>query len=226
MKSVTEKKHLTRKTFAIAKENEKINDAYMFHVQGYDFIGFPKVLSPKLSPSTAVWKKLPININEKFLEIGCGTGVFSIIAAKLGASKVTATDINPHAVENTLANARLHNVESILEAYQSDIFNNVPHNIKYDLILWNIPWLHTDKKELSLLEQATFDPNFTLLERYLSDAKMYLVKNGRLLVGYSSTYGDLNIFYQLATKYLWNVKMLYQVGSEETFFAELFELTV
>ncbi len=221
-----EKKHLTSKTFKIAKENKKINDTYMFHVQGYDFMGFPKVLSPKISPSTAIWKQLPIKKGEKFLEIGSGTGVFSVIAAKLGASFVTATDINPHAVENTLANAKYHNVDKNFEAYKSDIFENVPDSEKYDLILWNIPWLHTEKKDLNILEQATFDPNFELLECYLSQGMNYLVENGRLLVGYSSTYGNIEIFQKIAAKYNWNVNLLYQVGSEETFFAELFELTI
>ena len=46
----------------------------------------------------------------RFLEIDCGTGVLSIIAAKQGASTVTATDINHEAIKNTLKNAKLHDV--------------------------------------------------------------------------------------------------------------------
>ncbi|MGH1504509.1 MAG: 50S ribosomal protein L11 methyltransferase [Acidimicrobiales bacterium] len=40
------------------------------------------------------------------LDVGCGTGVLSIAAAVLGATSVTAVDIDAEAVEATLANAR------------------------------------------------------------------------------------------------------------------------
>ena len=171
-----------------------------------------------------MWRGVPAIQGDRFLEIGCGTGVFTVLAALAGASRVTAVDINPQAVANTIANCRLHGVSDIVDVYQSDIFASVPVGSAYDAILWHIPWSHTEKKNLSLLERATFDPGFMLLERYLSESPPYLADGGRLLVGYSSTFGDLERFGRLTAKYSWNARLLYRAGSGDTFFAELFEL--
>jgi ribosomal protein L11 methyltransferase len=45
------------------------------------------------------------------LDVGCGSGVLSIAAAKLGFGRVTAIDVDDAAVEATLANARANGVE-------------------------------------------------------------------------------------------------------------------
>jgi release factor glutamine methyltransferase len=54
-----------------------------------------------------------------FLELGCGTGFVSVLAAKNGAI-VTATDINPAAVENVIENANRNDVR--IDARLSDLF--------------------------------------------------------------------------------------------------------
>jgi ribosomal protein L11 methyltransferase len=45
------------------------------------------------------------------LDVGCGSGVLSIAAAKLGFSPVTALDVDPHAVAATAENAAANGVE-------------------------------------------------------------------------------------------------------------------
>jgi ribosomal protein L11 methyltransferase len=45
------------------------------------------------------------------LDVGCGSGVLSIAAAKLGFGPVVAIDHDPQAVESTLANAAANGVE-------------------------------------------------------------------------------------------------------------------
>jgi len=52
------------------------------------------------------------------LDVGCGSGVLSIAAAKLGFRPIVAIDIDDDAVDITLANARVNGVE--LDAYRSD----------------------------------------------------------------------------------------------------------
>ena len=42
---------------------------------------------------------------KSFLDIGCGSGIFSIAAARLGASKVLGLDVDPVSVSTSLANA-------------------------------------------------------------------------------------------------------------------------
>lgn len=52
------------------------------------------------------------------LDVGCGSGVLSIAAAKLGFRPIVAIDIDDDAVDITLANARANEVE--LDAYRAD----------------------------------------------------------------------------------------------------------
>jgi ribosomal protein L11 methyltransferase len=48
---------------------------------------------------------------ESVLDYGCGSGILAIAAAKLGAAKVDATDIDPVAVETAAENARRNQVQ-------------------------------------------------------------------------------------------------------------------
>jgi ribosomal protein L11 methyltransferase len=45
------------------------------------------------------------------LDLGCGSGLLSVVAGKLGFDPVVARDLDEHAVEATLANARANAVE-------------------------------------------------------------------------------------------------------------------
>ena len=59
---------------------------------------------------------LDIQPGEHVMELGCGTGILSIAAAKLGAKKVVAIDIDTKALEVTIHNACLNSVDKQLEA--------------------------------------------------------------------------------------------------------------
>src|SRR5690606_23450802 len=71
-----------------------------------------------------------------FLELGCGTGLLSIAAARKGAS-VTASDMNPKAIENTRVNAEANGVH--LDIVTSDLFTNLPPTL-FDWIIINPPY--------------------------------------------------------------------------------------
>lgn len=53
---------------------------------------------------------------DSVLDVGSGSGVLAIAAARLGASAVTATDIDPAAVAATTANAEANGVEVVASA--------------------------------------------------------------------------------------------------------------
>jgi len=60
-------------------------------------------------------KILDIQPGETVLDLGCGTGLLAIAAARLGARRVVATDRDPQALELTLENARRNGQESVVE---------------------------------------------------------------------------------------------------------------
>jgi len=55
----------------------------------------------------------PYILGKRVLDLGCGSGVLSLAAHALGASKVTAIDIDPEAVEHTKENARQNHFDRI-----------------------------------------------------------------------------------------------------------------
>ncbi|MEJ5375802.1 MAG: 50S ribosomal protein L11 methyltransferase [bacterium] len=58
---------------------------------------------------------MDVRPGEEVLELGCGCGVLSIVAAKMGAKRVVAMDLDPASLEATLINARLNRVEQTVE---------------------------------------------------------------------------------------------------------------
>lgn len=68
------------------------------------------------------------------LDFGCGTGILSILASKLGASSVLAIDNDVWAVENGKENIKLNKIENA-EVIPGD---SVPADKEFDFILANI----------------------------------------------------------------------------------------
>src|SRR5688572_6367483 len=99
----------------------------------------PQVFHPGFFFSTRLLlkyiKQLPL-LGQRFLEPGCGSGLISIYAAKKGAT-VTASDINPVAIDFLKKNSRKNQVE--LTIIQSDLFQNIPIQ-QFDIIAINPPY--------------------------------------------------------------------------------------
>jgi ribosomal protein L11 methyltransferase len=69
---------------------------------------------------------------ESVLDYGCGSGILAIAAAKLGARKVDAVDLDPQALETTAANARANGVAVRVSAPEA-----LPA-ARYDIVVSNI----------------------------------------------------------------------------------------
>lgn len=105
----------------------------------------PGVFHPGLFFSTKILLKYVLQFdlqNKALLELGAGSGLISICAAKKGAS-VTATDVSHQAVQTIQTNALANQTE--LRIIYSDLWNNLPEQI-FDLIVVNPPYYFRDPK--------------------------------------------------------------------------------
>jgi D-alanine--D-alanine ligase len=59
--------------------------------------------------------RLDVRKGERVLDLGCGAGLLAIAAARLGAGRVVATDIDPRALEATRQNALANGVADRIE---------------------------------------------------------------------------------------------------------------
>lgn len=81
--------------------------------------------------------------NMDLLDVGCGSGILSIIGAKLNAGKVFGTDIDPNAVFSAGENALVNKVEDRIEYISGDIISDKETQVKigyesYDIAVANI----------------------------------------------------------------------------------------
>jgi release factor glutamine methyltransferase len=84
-------------------------------IDGFKIKVFKTVFHPSLFFSTGYFyeflKKIPLG-NKRFLEIGCGTGILSMLAYRKNAI-VTCCDINKAALENTKYNFEHNTFENL-----------------------------------------------------------------------------------------------------------------
>jgi ribosomal protein L11 methyltransferase len=81
---------------------------------------------------------LEVNLEGKSVaDIGCGTGVLSIAARKLGAEFVDACDIDQWSYENSIDNQKLNDVDRITFIL-GDVNKIIALNKTYDVVLANI----------------------------------------------------------------------------------------
>jgi ribosomal protein L11 methyltransferase len=86
--------------------------------------------------ATIIESILKNNLTGKtILDMGCGTGILSILASMKGAEQITAIDIDKWSYEGTLENAQLNNIKNI-DIYLGDA--GLLGEKSFDLIFANI----------------------------------------------------------------------------------------
>lgn len=132
----------------------------------------PTVFPPFITISTKILLEFveTLELKDKsFLELGCGCGIISILAAKKEAI-VTSTDINPIALSALTENAKENQVH--IEIIESDLFQKL-QNKTFDFIIINPPYY--PKNPRSIAENAWFcGENFEYFESLFSQLPKYL----------------------------------------------------
>jgi ribosomal protein L11 methyltransferase len=67
------------------------------------------------------WADAGLLEGARAIDVGCGSGILAILAAKLGAASVVAVDTDPIAIEATAANARRNRVTRIISARRGSL---------------------------------------------------------------------------------------------------------
>ncbi len=167
-------------------------------------------------------ENLNIKRTDEVLEIGTGTGLITVVAARK-SRRVVATDINEDAIKcalkNTITN-RTYNVE----LRKGNLFEPVKDE-KFDLILFNTPYLPTEEDEkLDDELNAAFDGGLEgreTIDKFLEEVKDYLKEGGRVQLVQSSLSDNDKTIKKLET-YGFDASI---TASEKCFFEEIVVIT-
>jgi HemK-related putative methylase len=150
------------------------------HVEGLPFVVLPDVFNPALLRSGAFLAEEVQRIapSSHVLEMGCGAGAASVLAASHGC-QVTAVDVNPSAVRCAKINALLNDVE--ISVRHGDLFAPV-HSERFDVVLFNPPYYRGEPSDA--LDRAWRSPD--VMERFAAELQDHLTPDGYAFVVLSS----------------------------------------
>jgi len=105
-------------------------------------------------------------------DIGTGTGVIAALLAQRGFARVTATDLNPRALQCARENIQRLGLNKQIDVVEADLFPSG----RAAVVVCNPPWLPA--RPTSALEQAVFDPDSAMLRGFLANVREHLVEGG------------------------------------------------
>lgn len=144
--------------------------------------------------------------NAKVLDLGTGSAYLAVEAKKY-SNNVIASDINPK--------AEIHSKKHKIKFIHSNLFSNIKG--KFDLILFNPPYLPEEKQEAGESSLITTGGNqgYELIEEFLKQAKSHLNKSGRILLICSTLTGNVEFLFK---KYNFKFKL---IDEEKAFFERI-----
>ena len=184
-----EAKYLSR----IEKRKEHIPLQYIINKQnfyGLDFYVDESVLIPRYDTENIVdriVKDCKENKCLSVLDLCTGSGCIAVSLKKCGFEKVYAADISDKALSVAKHNAKLNNADIIF--LQSDLYENFPKEIRFDIIVSNPPYISTDKIAELETQVKDFEPKLALdggkdgldfYKKILKLSKDFINKSGRL----------------------------------------------
>lgn len=137
-------------------------------------------------------ENLVVGEGDCVLDMGTGCGILGIVAAAV-TTKVVAIDINPHAVRCAQENARLNDVSDKLFLVQGDLFTPLKTQGRFDLILFNAPYLPTDRDETCSWIERAWAGGATgrqIIDRFICESPKHLKQSGQILL-MQSTLSDI-----------------------------------
>jgi methylase of polypeptide subunit release factors len=124
-------------------------------------------------------------------DIGTGTGILALAAARSGAKSVVAVDINPNAAQAASVNARANGLGDRVAAVCCDLLSALPARPLFDVILSNPPYFPGEPRDLA--DRAWHaGPRYRDIASLFEQARARLKPGGVFYVSFSSD-SDLDL---------------------------------
>lgn len=160
------------------------------HFGGYVFDVFEDVYEPA-EDSFLFAENIDVAEGEQVLDVGTGCGLLGILAAKK-AGRVVAVDLNPYAIRCAKQNSALNGTQGKIDFVQASLFAALKANVRFDLILFNAPYLPSDEGEAASWIGRAWAGGVNgreVVDRFISEVHSHLKPNGRVLLMQSTLTG-------------------------------------
>ena len=128
-------------------------------------------------------------------DVGTGSGILALAAARAGAASVLAVDINPNAVLSAEENAKLNGFGDRVSAVQMDLLADIPPQPTFDVILSSPPKHAGEPRDLADAGWHA-GPQYRSVAGLFKQARERLKPDDRVYVMVSSD-SDLDLFSRL-----------------------------
>ena len=159
---------------------------------------------------------IEIKKNSVVADIGTGCGILAILASKLGAKRVYATDIDESCRKSIEINSEINNAKNVEFLHGSML---KPLNEKVDVIIASLPQMPSDKK-IDIHRHGSTDGTKYIME-LVSNAPKYLRKNGVLFFSLMSISNPVKILKSLKKKVYISIMAAIEKGFDKKRFDKL-----
>lgn len=142
------------------------------------------------------------------VDIGTGSGILALAAARAGAENVIATDINPNAALTAAENARANGMDGRVMALCTNLLSALASRPLFDVILSSPPKHAGEPRNLADRGWHA-GPNYRDIEALFDQSRERLKPGGRLYVMVSSD-SDLDLFGALIDRAGFRARPVYE----------------
>ena len=121
-------------------------------VAGFQLTVPPTVFHPKVFLTSKYFATFlgGLDLSGKHVaEVGCGSGILSLAAARAGAASVTAIDINPNAARAAFGNARDNGLGDRVRGVCSNLMSGLAPGPLFDVIITSPPSFPGEPRDLA-----------------------------------------------------------------------------
>jgi release factor glutamine methyltransferase len=171
---------------------KKEEPSKFFHYKELVIELHPEVYEPA-EDTFLLLEAIGVKKDQYVLEIGTGCGLIALECARVGAN-VVCSDINPFAIDLVKRNYKKnkHLIKGSFEVRKGDLFSVIKENEKFDIIIFNPPYLPTKVDELvgglGWFDIATDGglSGLKVTKKFIEEISKYLSKEGKGYFVFSS----------------------------------------